>query len=76
MADVDNDNSPSDEYTVIRARTLWHREGEIEVDPNAVVSRGNDNGAYVQAWVWVPDPTCAECGEAPCSEFCGACDYA
>lgn len=29
------------------------QEGRVEVDDNAVVSEGYDNGAYVQAWVWV-----------------------
>jgi superfamily II RNA helicase len=29
------------------------REGECEVDDNALVSKGDDDGAYVQAWVWV-----------------------
>jgi hypothetical protein len=28
-------------------------EGELEIDDNAVVSYGGDNGAYVQAWLWV-----------------------
>jgi len=28
-------------------------DGELEIDDNAVVSHGEDNGAYVQAWVWV-----------------------
>lgn len=28
-------------------------EGEIEVDDNAVISEGADNGAYVMAWMWV-----------------------
>lgn len=28
-------------------------EGELEIDDDAVVSEGDDNGAYVQAWVWV-----------------------
>lgn len=28
-------------------------EGTIEIDKNAEVSEGDDNGAYVQAWVWV-----------------------
>lgn len=27
----------------------------IDFDGNAVVSRGDDDGAYVQAWVWVSD---------------------
>lgn len=29
------------------------REGELEVDSPTVVSRGDDDGAYVQAWIWV-----------------------
>jgi hypothetical protein len=36
------------------ARELWHRDGEIEIDADATVSRGSDPGAYVAAWVWVP----------------------
>lgn len=31
------------------------REGEIEVDDDAVVSLSNDGGAYVQTWLWVED---------------------
>jgi hypothetical protein len=30
------------------------RGGELEVDENAKVSMGDDDGAYVAAWVWVP----------------------
>jgi hypothetical protein len=37
------------------AKELFHREGEIEIDPGAPVSKGDDEGAYVQAWVWVSD---------------------
>jgi len=37
-----------------RAKELYHDEGEIEVDDGATVSIGEDAGAYVQAWVWVP----------------------
>jgi len=29
------------------------REGELEIDPDAPISYGGDNGAYVQAWLWV-----------------------
>lgn len=29
------------------------RDGELEFDDNALVSEGNDNGAYVQGWRWV-----------------------
>lgn len=28
-------------------------DGEVQVDDDAVISHGDDNGAYVQAWVWV-----------------------
>lgn len=35
------------------AREAWAREGEIEIDPGAIVSMGGDPGAYVMAWVWV-----------------------
>lgn len=28
-------------------------DGELEVDDNATISEGDDNGAYVQAWLWV-----------------------
>lgn len=27
--------------------------GDLEIDDDAKVSEGDDNGAYVQAWVWV-----------------------
>lgn len=37
-----------------RAKELYHQDGEIEVDFDARVSLGDDRGAYVEAWVWVP----------------------
>lgn len=40
------------------AKIKYEKEGEIEIDDKAPVSRakGNpDKGAYVQAWVWVYD---------------------
>ncbi len=43
---------------IATARSLYQSEGEIEIDDNAKLSRaeGNpDNGAFVQAWVWVSD---------------------
>jgi hypothetical protein len=39
-----------------RAKQMYHKEGEIEIDEGAPVSQGDDEGAYVQAWVWVPSP--------------------
>lgn len=37
-----------------RARELYGHDGEIEIDADAEISQGNDPGAYVAAWVWVP----------------------
>lgn len=36
------------------AQRLYADEGRIEIDDQVVVSEG-DEGAYVMAWVWVPD---------------------
>ena len=33
--------------------TTLAREGELEFDDDAIASEGDDNGAYLQAWVWV-----------------------
>jgi hypothetical protein len=41
-------------------------EGFFEIDENAPVSQadGNpDKGAYVQAWIWIPDPIDNSLGE-------------
>lgn len=35
------------------ARDKYARDGELEIDATATVSEGSDDGAYVQAWVWV-----------------------
>jgi hypothetical protein len=39
------------------AKRRYHKEGEVEVDDNAKLSIADppDGGAYVQAWVWVPE---------------------
>jgi hypothetical protein len=31
----------------------YGRDGECEIDNDAIVSEGDDNGAFVAAWVWV-----------------------
>jgi hypothetical protein len=35
------------------AREQWHQEGSVEIDDEAKLSEGNDNGCYVAAWVWI-----------------------
>jgi hypothetical protein len=47
-----------DLYYVKEAEKRYHADGELEVDSDAAVSRGDEEdpgGAYVSAWVWVPD---------------------
>ena len=51
----------SDDDIRDRARELFSRDGEIEIDDDADVGRGGEPdpncrswGVYVQAWVWVP----------------------
>ena len=49
---------PTRKQMIAAARSQYESEGEIEIDDNAKLSRaeGNpDNGAFVQAWVWVSD---------------------
>jgi hypothetical protein len=45
----------SDEWYRDRAKELYGADGKIEVDSNALISRGDDRGAYVEAWLWAPD---------------------
>lgn len=52
------------------------RDGEIEVDDDAVVSMGDDGGAYVQAWLWVSDEVAGIPPEAPCDGVDDAREFA
>lgn len=47
----------------------WVGEGQVEIDADARLSEGDDNGCYVSGWIWCDytdtefDKACAECGE-------------
>lgn len=51
---ADYDDSRREPY-LAAARTSFEREGDVEFDNDAVISmeRNNEEGAYVQAWLWV-----------------------
>lgn len=74
---VDDENDGESKAYVSTARAQYNRDGEVEIDDNAVVSRGDDGGAYVAAWVWVDaqdagvEPEYCECGR----EFRGCTVY-
>ena len=53
----DPGDGPDDAWYIASARDEYQTDGEIEIDDNAVVSRGSDPGAYVAAWVWVYSDT-------------------
>lgn len=38
----------------LASRNPMLRDGELELDLGAKVSEVEDNGAYVQTWMWVP----------------------
>jgi hypothetical protein len=45
-------------YVAAAQERTIHEEGTLEVDDEAIVSEGDgegDAGAYVMAWLWVPD---------------------
>jgi hypothetical protein len=62
MTNEQNKSPPihTDAAYIPAARERFQREGELEIDDNATVSHGEDPGAYVQAWVWVPDTEIAK----------------
>lgn len=43
-----------DRWYAEEARRLYGTDNGVELDSAPVVSRGDDPGAYVAAWVWVP----------------------
>ena len=43
------------QYRAAAQNNTISQEGKLEVDDGAVVSMGDDKGAYVQAWLWVSD---------------------
>lgn len=55
--------------------------GELEIDDNALVSMGEDPGAYVAAWIWVDNEDagvhdCDDCGTTYIEggdSYCGQC---
>lgn len=54
---------------ILELARQFESEGEIELDDNAKVSEGDDNGAYVQMWQWVPFDNTKLCkGEGSGSE--------
>jgi len=50
---ITDPDEPIDEQIIALARRKYCEDGSLEIDHGAKVSRGSENGAYVQAWVWV-----------------------
>jgi len=43
------------EKYIAAAKQKYLGDNEVEIDSDAVVSKGEDHGAFVSAWVWVED---------------------
>lgn len=54
-AEADAKDPVNQDYVEAAKQAVVHEEGHMEVDDSAVVSRGDDPGAYVMAWIWVED---------------------
>lgn len=62
LADIDigaveltcNESCPEVQFFRDLAANTRHVDGDIEFDDEPVVSLGAEEGAYVQAWVWIP----------------------
>lgn len=52
---TDQENVIPEAEKYIDAAARKGSEGSLEVDADAVVSMGDDAGAYVMAWLWVTD---------------------
>lgn len=50
----------TDKEFIEKAREQYAKDGEIEIDDDALLTGQHEGGAYVQAWVWVD---CDEGGE-------------
>lgn len=52
---AERERAENPDYETYRRKAFdqYHSDGEIEIDSNAVLSPGDDDGAYVSAWVWV-----------------------
>ncbi len=49
---------PTNKQYRAAAKLAHHVDGEIEIDDKAKISKdpkNEDQGAYVQAWIWVSD---------------------
>jgi hypothetical protein len=43
----------TDSELIHAARAMYADGDDIQIDADAKISRGDNRGAYVQAWVWV-----------------------
>ncbi len=57
LTDFRRGRTEQEEKYFNQAKAEWQDEGECEIDADAVVSVSDDQGAYVEAWVWVSDIT-------------------
>lgn len=68
---LDEESDPQFRATVDFYRAaVAVKDGEIEMDDDAEVSLGDDDGAYVMVWTWV---SAKDAGLAPAEIICNRC---
>ena len=45
--------TPNDHPAIVKARELYHCDGDLEFDDNTLISDSQDGGEYVLCWKWV-----------------------
>jgi hypothetical protein len=55
VMDKDLETSELDGLYFGAAKSIYESEGDLEFDDDAVVSKGEDEGAYVMCWKWITD---------------------
>lgn len=56
FADRQAQEDPTSAGVIAAARDFHHKDGHVEIDEGAMISYGDDPGAYVMAWVWIDLP--------------------
>lgn len=67
---MDADSTPKRDALIRDLAASMFQKDELGIDADAVVSEGDDNGAYVHVWVWVPF------SGTKLSKICDDCDQA
>jgi hypothetical protein len=64
----DFEMTEEEQWYLDQAREGYHVDGKLELEHDSMVSIGDDKGAYVLMWRWVPGLPPEKCSEGSCEE--------